>query len=80
MSRRRNQCEKIACYLKSHRSITSLEALQYFGCSRLSARIYDLRDQGMDIKTTIASKSRMDVETGKSYTVNYAVYTLEGEA
>ena len=80
MSRRRSQCDKIASYLKSHRSITPAEAMQYFGCNRLSARIWELRDRGMDIKTEMATKSRMDIETGKSYTVQYAVYSLEGES
>jgi hypothetical protein len=33
--------------------LTPLKALDYFGCLRLSARIYDLRKKGMDIKARI---------------------------
>ena len=33
-------------YMKSHGSITSWEAFEYLGVSRLSGRIYDLRQDG----------------------------------
>ena len=33
--------------------ITALDALNNYGCMRLAARIADLRDSGMNIKTTI---------------------------
>ena len=47
-----SQNEKIKAHLLSGRSITPLDALYQFGCFRLSARIYDLRDQGMNIIST----------------------------
>lgn len=31
--------------------LTPLEALHHFGCARLSARIYDLKRKGYDIKS-----------------------------
>lgn len=37
------QNQKIFAYLKSGKSITSIEALNLFGCFRLSARIYDIK-------------------------------------
>lgn len=43
---KKTQCEKILSYLRLSRSITQLEAVQYFGCYRLSARIADLRKSG----------------------------------
>jgi hypothetical protein len=38
-------------WLLNGRSITALDALNMFGCFRLSARIANLKDQGMDIIT-----------------------------
>lgn len=38
-------------WLLNGKSITALDALNMFGCFRLSARIANLKDQGMDIIT-----------------------------
>jgi hypothetical protein len=38
-------------WLLNGKSITALDALNMFGCFRLSARIANLKDQGMDIVT-----------------------------
>jgi len=46
-----NQCNEILNYMKSHGSITDLEAYK-MGCRRLAARIYDLRCSGHEIETT----------------------------
>jgi len=43
------QCNMIADYLKSGKSITALEALRKFGCMRLASRIHDLKERGMNI-------------------------------
>jgi hypothetical protein len=40
-------------WLMNGRSLTTLDALNMFGCFRLAARIANLRDQGMDINTEI---------------------------
>ena len=45
------QSEQILNHLKSGHSITPLEALDKFGCMRLGARVYDLKQQGHDIRT-----------------------------
>ena len=45
-----SQNEKILKHLLSGCSISGLEALQHYGCFRLAARIYDLRQQGWDIE------------------------------
>ena len=39
----------ILARLESGRGITSMEAYNEFGCTRLSARIKDLRDMGIPI-------------------------------
>lgn len=45
------QNAKILAYLQNGGRITSLSALDNFGCLRLSARIKDLRDRGHDIQS-----------------------------
>jgi hypothetical protein len=45
----KTQREQIAKHLKSGKSITSLEALRDFRCSRLAARIYELKQEGRQI-------------------------------
>ena len=44
-----NQSTKILEYIKAHGSITSLEAIQHIGCTRLSGRIFDLKKMGYNI-------------------------------
>lgn len=46
-----SQRMRILDYMKSGKKITSLEALQKFGCFRLASRISDIRnDMGIDVK------------------------------
>lgn len=40
-----NQCEKIVFYIQMFGSISSMEAFQDLGITRLSARIYELRNE-----------------------------------
>lgn len=46
-----SQNKGILAYLQSGKSITPIDALKEFGCFRLSARIFDLRAKGHNIKT-----------------------------
>ena len=48
-----SQTTQIANYLNKGRKLTPIDALNKFGCFRLAARIADLRNQGLNIKTTI---------------------------
>ena len=43
--------EKVMIHLREHNTITSLEAIELYGATRLSAIIYNLRKQGMNIRT-----------------------------
>ena len=43
------QCNRIAEHLHKGLTITSLEALQLYGCMRLASRIHDLRVRGENI-------------------------------
>jgi len=45
-----SQCDMILSYLEEGNHITALEALRLFGCFRLSSRIWDLRQRGVEIK------------------------------
>lgn len=64
-----SQCKRILAYMQGHGSITPLEALEYCGSFRLSARIKNLRDSGYAIQTVSETKN------GKTY----ARYFLKGE-
>lgn len=46
------QCEEVLAYMKEHGSITPAEAID-MGIYRLSGRIYDLKDRGYAITTTM---------------------------
>jgi hypothetical protein len=48
-----SQCAKIKDWLESGNTLTSIEALQMFGCFRLASRIHDLRDRGVNIDKTM---------------------------
>lgn len=61
------QNQKIANYLNKGKSLTPIQALNKFNCFRLAARISDLRNDGMLIKTKIIT-----VKKG----VNVASYSL----
>jgi hypothetical protein len=50
-SDRHGQAEKILAYLKAGNRITPLESLELFGCFRLGARIYDLKQAGYRIES-----------------------------
>jgi hypothetical protein len=58
-----SQNEAILRHLKAGGSITPLEALRYFDCMRLGARIHDLRELGHNIQVeyirTAASQKRI---------------------
>lgn len=55
-----SQERQILEYLESGRSITPIDALNLFGCFRLSARIKDLRNRGFDIVTSMETKEMPD--------------------
>jgi len=44
------QTNQIIAHMKEHGSITGMQALKHYGCFRLAARIYDLRNQGHQIE------------------------------
>ena len=56
-TKRTTQEDRVLAYLKEHGSITSWEAIQEFGATRLSAIIYDLRHEGYDIESKNETKT-----------------------
>lgn len=62
-----SQCAMIKQWLLDGNTITSLEALQRFGCMRLASRICDLREKGLDIAT-----KKVQTESGK-YVTEYSI-------
>lgn len=66
------QTELIKKHLLKKRSITSWEAIERYGCTRLSAKIYNLRNEGMKIKTSFETKKNR-----YGVTVTFAKYILQ---
>lgn len=50
MTEREAQTKQILRYMESGRRITDAKARAFFGCSRLAARIADLRGAGAEIR------------------------------
>lgn len=61
------QNQQILNYLKTGKSLSPIDALNKFGCFRLSGRIYDLKKEGHNIETAIVTKKKK----------SFAVYTLK---
>ena len=64
-----SQNKKILNYLLKGKKLTPIDALEKFGCFRLSARILDLRKEGYDIISENITKK------GKTF----AQYSMEGK-
>ena len=54
------QTERVLAYIKEKGSITQLEAINVLGCTRLSARAWDIQNKlGIPLKTeTVKVKNR----------------------
>ena len=65
------QSDAILAHLKSGRPLTPAEALGKFGCARLAARIYDLRQAGYDIRDDL-----IEVDTQHGGTAHVAAYYM----
>lgn len=68
-----NKTEEVLKHLKEHGSITSIEAIEQYGATRLSAIIYKLRKRGFNIETiTIPFTDRYGTKS------QYGKYILVG--
>ena len=67
------QCERVMAYIELYGSITSLEAFQDLGITRLASRISDLSSMGVQFdRTTEKRKNRFGEWT------HYTRYSLKG--
>lgn len=69
-----NQCDKILNHIKRYGSITQAEAVHFYGCYRLGARIADLKKQGVPIVSNRETALNRD-----NTPVTYARYSLGGD-
>ena len=49
--KRQSQNEKIIAYLQTGGRVSAMDAMAWFGCTRLAARIQELRKDGWPIKS-----------------------------
>ena len=71
MKKTRTQKSEVLMFMKTHSGITSYQAIQHFGATRLSDIIFNLRKEGYEIKTEqITKKNRY------GHTTTYAKYSL----
>jgi hypothetical protein len=68
-----SQNARIRKHLESGRSLTSLDALYQFGTLRLSGRIYDLKKQGLNIKSESIEITSPSVYTGTKRVTKYSI-------
>lgn len=72
-AKKKSQNQKVLDYMREHGSITSFQAFTVLKCTRLSARIKDLRSKGYDIGCTMISNINED-----GTLVSYGEYYLRG--
>lgn len=65
-----SQCQKILKHLLRYGRITTYQAYEKYGCTRLPARISDLKDKGIGIDRELVYKKKNGEFT------HYAIYRL----
>ena len=66
-----SQCQKILKHLIRYGRITTFQAYEKYGCTRLPARISDLKDMGINITTEMCYK-----KSPGGGTIHYGIYRL----
>lgn len=67
----KSQKSEVLKYMQTHKGITSIQAIEKFGATRLSDIIFRLRKEGYEIETeSITTKNRY------GHVVTYAKYSL----
>ena len=67
-----NKHSQVLAHLQKRGSITSWEAIQEYGATRLSAIIFDLKKKGYNIQTIMMESTDRNGETSR-----YARYILK---
>ena len=70
----KGQRKAVKDYLCKGETLTSYEAFKLFGCTRLSAIIFELRKSGYDIETFMIKRKNRYGET-----CEYAEYGMRGK-
>lgn len=70
----RGSTKEVLKYLTENEYLTSMQAWEKWGVTRLAAIIHNLRKAGYDIETV-----RVETTTRFGETTNYARYYLKGE-
>ena len=65
------QCERILQYIEENGSISSLEAMKEFGCTRLASRICDIKKMGYTVV-----KEREKAKNRYGETIHYVRYRI----
>tara|TARA_R100000773_G_C4221308_1_gene120442 strand:- start:4011 stop:4250 length:240 start_codon:yes stop_codon:yes gene_type:complete len=65
-----SQEKQIKHYLESGGKISGISALDKFGCYRLSAVIFNLREKGLDIKTKMVATNNGQKKYAEYYLEN----------
>ena len=72
MKKKASQNDLVLAYIRAYGSITTLEAFQYLGITRLASRICDLSKMGYEFdRDTVKAKNRYGDE------VHFTKYTLK---
>ena len=53
----KNQTNRILRYLRTGRGLTAISALTRFGCMRLAARIEEMRQEGIKVRSRMMSRN-----------------------
>lgn len=69
-----SKTSEVLNHLKEHGSITSMEAIDMFGATRLSAIVFNLRKRGYEIETV-----PMEMTDRYGHVGTYAKYVLKDE-
>lgn len=68
MEKKISREQKILKYLRTYKTLTTFEAINMFGETRLSARIYDMKKDGYKFETT---RIRVPMRDGWTYVAQY---------
>lgn len=71
----KTQTSVVLAHMQEHGSITSMEAFELYGITRLSAKVFALRALGHDIET-----KRESTRNRFGHKVSYARYTIKEES
>jgi hypothetical protein len=75
-----SQNKRILAYLRTGRKITWLGALYQFGSARLPARIYDIKEMGIDIADEWITITSPAVYSGKKRVKQYFIKKVDHDS